>query len=98
VQFDHTKSEKLNGQKIDEKICPSCKKTLTNGTKIVILRHCGHVLCKVCSDDFVKPGKKCAICDEKCKEKDIIEVSTEGTGFAGGGGKVEVKKAGEAFQ
>ncbi len=111
--------------------CPSCHKALSNSTKAVLAKPCGHVLCKPCSDKFQKPPEKsahdvdvdetvrCFVCAEDVtqgrsvkrkkdgvdgkKEKEgkvergLVELSSEGTGFAGGGGNM-VKKEGVAFQ
>lgn len=115
------------------KACPSCNKALSNATKAVLAKPCGHVLCKPCSEQFQKPLEKsahhkdgedvetvrCYVCQEdvtpgrrKKKEskegkdgkegKDKIErglvvLSTDGTGFAGGGNNV-VKREGVVFQ
>ncbi|CAJ0752515.1 2966_t:CDS:10, partial [Entrophospora sp. SA101] len=59
-------------------ICPSCRKTLTNSLKICLIKPCGHVICKICVDKFVKKSKRCFVCDFKCKEKDITDMSGEG--------------------
>jgi len=40
--------------KKETRICPCCRKTLSNSTKGVLAVPCGHVLCKSCSDRFVK--------------------------------------------
>ena len=110
--------------------CPSCNKALSNATKAILGKPCGHVLCKPCSDKFQKPAESdlktdkpdptvlCYVCsedvtpgrmkrkgkkkDEDGKEKDkvecgLVELSSEGTGFAGGG-KNMVKREGVAFQ
>ncbi|KAI7332594.1 hypothetical protein KC315_g4585 [Hortaea werneckii] len=111
--------------------CPSCNKALSNSTKAILAKPCGHVLCKPCSDKFQKPSERsahvaehddsvrCYVCQEDItpgrkmkkrekkddgkKEKEsktergLVELSTEGTGFAGGGNNV-VKKQGVAFQ
>jgi nitric oxide synthase-interacting protein len=111
--------------------CPSCDKALSNSTKAVLAKPCGHVLCKPCSDKFQKAALKsahdkqhdetvrCYVCQEDVtpgrksrrkkegekggKEKEskvergLVELSSEGTGFAGGG-KNMVKKHGVAFQ
>nr|CAG8632367.1 9689_t:CDS:10 [Entrophospora candida] len=58
-------------------ICPSCRKTLTNSLKICLIKPCGHVICKICVDKFVKKSKRCFVCDFKCKEKDITDMSGE---------------------
>ena len=119
--------------------CPSCNKTLSNASRAVLAKPCGHVLCKPCSDKFqvAEPRSahnpiedddgatvRCYVCQEditlgrkvkkskgrtngleggekKSKESKIergtVEISSEGTGFAGGGRNV-VKKHGLAFQ
>lgn len=113
--------------------CPSCRKTLSNAGKAVIAIPCGHVLCKPCADEFLRPEHRhhrdahddgpepetvhCYVCDADLtavKEKDregkkgkkdkekglrpgLVEIRSEGTGFAGGG-KAVVKREGVAFQ
>ncbi|KAK4949330.1 hypothetical protein LTR10_011948 [Elasticomyces elasticus] len=103
--------------------CPSCNKALSNNTKAVLAKPCGHVLCKPCSDKFqATPAKsahegeetlaRCFVCQEDItagrktkgkKEKDkvergLVEISSDGTGFAAGKGGNMVKKSGVAFQ
>ncbi|CAG8457413.1 10311_t:CDS:2 [Paraglomus occultum] len=63
-----------------------------------VMKPCGHVICSSCVDKFVKKSKKCFVCDVKCKDKDVIDMSGEGTGFASGGGKVVARKFDVAFQ
>jgi len=123
VHFTEEKAEASNDL---VRSCPSCKKALTNSTKAVLAKPCGHVLCKPCSAKFMKPSEKdahdataevgvvrCYVCQtnvtEKKREKKegkeekekirpgLVEISSEGTGFAGGGNNM-VKKAGLAFQ
>lgn len=111
--------------------CPSCSKPLSNATKAVLAKPCGHVLCKPCSDKFQRVAEKsahdkehddavrCYVCQEdvtagwkvkkskagqsgKEKEKDkaergLVELKSDGTGFAGGGANM-VKRQGVAFQ
>ena len=105
--------------------CPSCNKVLTNSTKAILAKPCGHVLCKPCSDKFQRPAQKsahdaqhdesvrCFVCSEDVTagkrkggekegkaskvERGLVELSSEGTGYAGGGGNM-VKKSGVAFQ
>ncbi|KAF8152923.1 hypothetical protein B0H34DRAFT_663208 [Crassisporium funariophilum] len=80
-----------------EPICPSCKKHLSNSSLIFLSKPCAHVTCKTCTDTLVRPAKQCIVCDTQLKEKDIIELKREGTGFAGGG-LAETSRAGIAFQ
>jgi nitric oxide synthase-interacting protein len=108
--------------------CPSCNKTLSNATKAVLAKPCGHVLCKPCSDKFQRAAEKsphevhddtvrCYVCqgdvsqsvakkrdgDEKKKDKKdkaergLVELCSDGTGFASGGTNM-VKRQGVAFQ
>ena len=107
--------------------CPSCTKTLSNTTKAVLAKPCGHVLCKPCSEKFQRAPEasahdsqqdttvRCYVCSEdvtpgrRLKRKNgaegkerkgvrgLVELSTEGTGFAGAGSNMVTKK-GVAFQ
>lgn len=117
-----------NGTEATTRTCPSCNKALSNSTKAILAKPCGHVLCKPCSDKFQTPAEnsardeahdetvRCYVCQEdvtpgrKVKrkkddggekegkiERGLVELSTEGTGFAGRG-KNMVKKHGLAFQ
>ena len=130
------------------RICPSCKKALTNTSRPMLgtAQGCGHVVCGACATMFSRPsGEKggwerenghvekgeggsvrCYVCEadlsgaaqdddkdeagktqkrHKRKEgKDktprvgrLVEISCEGTGFAGGGSNV-TKREGVAFQ
>ena len=56
------------------------------------------MLCQSCVDKFVKPSKACYLCDAKIKDKGVIDMSAEGTGYAGGGGTVLASKFALAFQ
>ncbi|KAF9457897.1 hypothetical protein BDZ94DRAFT_1272036 [Collybia nuda] len=80
-----------------EPMCPSCKKRLSNSILMFVMKPCAHVTCKTCTDSLVRPAKQCVVCDAQLKEKDIVELKREGTGFAGGG-LAETSKAGIAFQ
>jgi nitric oxide synthase-interacting protein len=111
--------------------CPSCRRSLSNSTKALVAIPCGHVLCKPCVDNFLRPEHRhhrdahddapesetihCYVCDtdlttgaaetegkkKKDKEKGpkpgLVEIRSEGTGFASGG-KAMVKRDGVAFQ
>ncbi|PCH36786.1 hypothetical protein WOLCODRAFT_92137 [Wolfiporia cocos MD-104 SS10] len=78
-------------------MCPSCKKTLSNSTLMHLMKPCGHVVCKTCTEKLVKPSMQCIQCDVKLREKDVIDLTREGTGYAGGG-LAETSKKGVAFQ
>jgi len=107
--------------------CPACNKALSNSTKAVLAKSCGHVVCKTCADNFLKPSEanahdqgaeigviRCYVCQtdvteskksKKNKDKNrkdkirpgLVDISTEGTGFAGGGTNM-VKRSGVSFQ
>lgn len=140
VSVHFTEDKQANGRSSGEaadasiptRTCPSCNKSLSNATKAVLAKPCGHVVCKPCSDKFQRAADKsahevhdetvrCYVCQEdvtpgrrskkrktaesgeKEKEKEskvdrgLVELSSEGTGFAGGG-KNMVKRQGVAFQ
>ncbi|EKM57237.1 uncharacterized protein PHACADRAFT_93313 [Phanerochaete carnosa HHB-10118-sp] len=78
-------------------MCPSCKKTFSNTTLMFVMKPCGHVVCKSCTDELIKPGKQCISCEVQLTDKDIIALSREGTGYAAGG-IAETSKKGVAFQ
>ncbi|KAH8551027.1 hypothetical protein BGW37DRAFT_494537 [Umbelopsis sp. PMI_123] len=85
-------------EKSNHPICPACMKGLNNGIKISVLRKCGHVICNKCIDSFVKKSQVCYVCEKKIKDKDIIDISAEGTGFASNSSQLEAKKFDVAFQ
>ncbi|PYH45879.1 putative RING finger domain protein [Aspergillus saccharolyticus JOP 1030-1] len=134
----HFTEEKGAGGEVT-RVCPSCKKTFTNGLKAMLTKPCGHVICQPCVNKFMIPHAApdphatkeeqeqtaalhgrilCYVCEtdvtpdtngtasanKKKKKKDkegilpgLVEVSSEGTGFAGRGGNVATKN-GVAFQ
>ncbi|OKL61191.1 hypothetical protein UA08_03628 [Talaromyces atroroseus] len=55
----HFTEEKLDGQQNQQqqssRICPSCKKALTNGLKAMLTKPCGHVICQPCVTKFMTP-------------------------------------------
>jgi hypothetical protein len=48
-------------------------------------------VCKSCCEKIVKPGKQCVACDGRAKEKDLVELKRDGTGYAAAGGAEAVK-------
>ena len=65
-------------------ICPLSKKALTNANPATVLRPSGMVISTACVKDFIKKEMLDPFTDPptKLKEKDLIQIRTEGTGFA----------------
>ncbi|KAJ2058379.1 hypothetical protein GGI17_005098 [Coemansia sp. S146] len=84
-----------------EKLCPSCDKPLLNSTKISVLSKCGHAVCQRCVNNFVLPAQAgaCVVCQKKVSGKaDVIQIESEGTGFAGAGGRMVATRYDSALQ
>lgn len=47
--------ETSRDSKTKTRICPSCKKGLTNASKAVLAKPCGHAICKPCAKQFMRP-------------------------------------------
>jgi nitric oxide synthase-interacting protein len=125
----HFAEEKNKAAEDSMRICPACKKGLSNSSRAVLAKPCGHALCGSCVEKFMKPpdvphardpdakekhGRVlCYVCETDVtgrkqkpdKEKEgkekvrpgLVEISCEGTGFAGGGTNM-TKREGVAFQ
>ncbi|RAL15142.1 putative RING finger domain protein [Aspergillus homomorphus CBS 101889] len=50
----HFTEEKGAGGEL-ARVCPSCKKTFTNGLKAMLTKPCGHVICQPCVNKFMTP-------------------------------------------
>ncbi|KIJ30055.1 hypothetical protein M422DRAFT_36699 [Sphaerobolus stellatus SS14] len=79
------------------RICPSCKRNLSNNIHIYFMKPCSHAVCKTCTDSLVRPSGQCVVCDKQLKKSEILELNREGTGYAGGG-IAESVRSGVAFQ
>lgn len=72
-------------------VCPSCLKSLRKVTRRLLLRPCGHVLCSDCRQKM----QTCFTCEAAIES--TIELVGEGTGYAMGGGNVQVQRYEPAF-
>ncbi|PUU84030.1 hypothetical protein B9Z19DRAFT_1014371 [Tuber borchii] len=76
VHFHEEKDEKTNHGD-PQRVCPACKRGLSNSTKAMLAKPCGHVICKPCADKFVSASQEevggeggeggvvtCFVCDE----------------------------------
>jgi nitric oxide synthase-interacting protein len=52
VNFTEEKDDKT---KTATRICPACKKALSNSSKAMLAKPCGHVVCGSCVNTFMKP-------------------------------------------
>ncbi|KAK4639301.1 hypothetical protein QC761_707080 [Podospora bellae-mahoneyi] len=71
----HFTEETDSSTKKTTRICPACKKGLTNSSKATLAKPCGHVLCKSCVDQFMKPSSSkssepvlCYVCEANLTE------------------------------
>lgn len=84
ITFTEEADEK---SKSTQRVCPSCKKALSNSSKAVLTKPCGHVLCKSCVTKFMTPSKEhdphnpevdqtivtCYVCDTDLTERNDKE-------------------------
>ncbi|OAX84484.1 hypothetical protein ACJ72_01155 [Emergomyces africanus] len=68
VNFTEDKDDQ-SGEMI--RICPSCKKGLSNGVKAILTKPCGHVICKPCVDKFMVPHQNPDPHDPDLKDKKL---------------------------
>lgn len=54
VHFTEEEDEKTRKK---QRLCPSCKKVLSNASKAMLAKPCGHVTCRNCVDKFMRPSK-----------------------------------------
>lgn len=105
VNFTENNSSESNEL---QRICPSCKKELSNISGAYIMKLCGHVICTICLDQFVRESGVCYVCEVSLYVQDknsmknesklsIVELSSEGTGFSAKKNAI-AEKADVAFQ
>ncbi|KAH6849988.1 hypothetical protein B0I37DRAFT_413422 [Chaetomium sp. MPI-CAGE-AT-0009] len=63
-----------SNSKKPQRICPACQKGLSNSSRATLSKPCGHVLCKSCVDQFMKPTNgeptRCYVCEADLTEKE----------------------------
>ncbi|KAK4458423.1 hypothetical protein QBC42DRAFT_349646 [Cladorrhinum samala] len=63
----HFSEETDAATKKTQRICPACQKALSNSSRATLAKPCGHVLCKSCVDQFLKPSGsepvRCYVCE-----------------------------------
>ena len=81
VQVNFTEEKDGESKKL-QRICPSCKKVLSNALKAILTKPCGHVLCTGCVKNFMQPsdcndphasdpeacGLRCYVCNTSLEE------------------------------
>mmetsp|Transcript_5644 Transcript_5644/g.14419 ORF Transcript_5644/g.14419 Transcript_5644/m.14419 type:complete len:319 (-) Transcript_5644:74-1030(-) len=93
---DGDPSATLEALKPNERyVCPITHKALATGAELVVLRTSGTVVTRDSVNKVIKKDMLDPFCEPpaKLKEKDLIAIRTEGTGFAQRG-NTEVKKKG----
>ena len=99
--------------KKSQRVCPACKKMLSNSSRATLAKPCGHVLCKSCVDKFMKPSGhhdphapdsdpsevRCYVCDDSLTEKKQLSKKEGGKGEKEKikPGLVELRREGTGF-
>jgi len=82
----------LNPNDKEKYMCPITCKTLTNSIPCAVLKKSGRVVSMAAVNEIIKKDMLDPIDGTKIEEGDIIELQRGGTGFAGNGVSLEVKK------
>ncbi|TVY25949.1 E3 ubiquitin-protein ligase [Lachnellula hyalina] len=94
-----------------QRICPSCKKVLSNNSKAMLAKPCGHVLCKSCVGKFMTPTGvhdphapqvdqnvvQCYVCEADLTEKGGAALGKSKSKDQIKPGLVEIKSEGTGF-
>lgn len=96
ISKDRSERTLNTAKNIAQHICLQCRRDLSsNNMRLLVNIPCGHVICEGCSK-VGESSRSCHICTKSIDRS--IRLYKEGTGFAGGGGRVVVRKGGIAFQ
>ncbi|KAG9232546.1 hypothetical protein BJ875DRAFT_404709 [Amylocarpus encephaloides] len=94
-----------------QRICPACKKGLSNSSKAMLAKPCGHVICKSCVGKFMTPSGKhdphapdvdqnlvlCYVCEANITERPGGRPGKEKEKDKVKPGLVEIKSEGTGF-
>ncbi|KAF4628061.1 hypothetical protein G7Y89_g10095 [Cudoniella acicularis] len=94
-----------------QRVCPSCKRALSNTSKAMLAKPCGHVLCKSCVSKFMTPSKVhdphapsvdqdkvyCYVCEADLTEVGKAQSLRDEAKGKVGPGLVEIKSDGTGF-
>ncbi|KAE8209487.1 hypothetical protein CF327_g6533 [Tilletia walkeri] len=64
IQGDDKVDESSKGNDKQQAVCPSCKKGLSNSSKLFVVRGCGDVICSRCVDTILRPSFSSKATDE----------------------------------
>ena len=106
----HFTEEKDDKTKTTTRICPACKKGLSNSSKAMLAKPCGHVLCGSCVGKFMRPtghhdphaphvdpeAVQCYVCEAVLTERSSDKKAKEGKEKIRPG-LVEIRREGTGF-
>jgi hypothetical protein len=58
-------------------MCHACRRTLTNSTRMMHLRNCGHVVCFTCAQTFITTDGACT-CGVQAPSNDSVSIASGG--------------------
>jgi len=106
IQFTE-EEEDSKKSKTAQRICPSCKKVLSNSSKAMLAKPCGHVLCKSCVTKFMQPTHdphdpdsgliRCYVCEADLTDRKKAEKPAKGEKDKIRPGLVELRSEGTGF-